>query len=122
MNSLKVTVIAELDGVPLAGFPVVRRLAVDEVQGFTHELAGPSGGYVALPADQLATIQALVLRADQLVTLRVDGQSDQGIRINPGGLVVLLDVLINAGAGAPNAKVDNSGTAVALLAGLAAGT
>ena len=124
MPALRIVVTAELDGVPLKGFPWVRRLAVDEAQSFEYEQTahGDAITFTAVPADQLATIQALLLRPDKAVTLRLDGQTDAGIVINADGFVLLADVTIDAGAGASNAKLNNNSGATAVIQGTAVGT
>lgn len=124
MPTLTVKVDVEIDGTPIAGFPIVRRLTVDEVQSFDYEQAahGDAVTFAAIPADQLAEIQALLVRTDKPVTLRLDGQADAGVGLNAGGLILLLDVDVDAGAGAANAKVNNNSGATATLRGLAAGT
>lgn len=119
-STLKLTVLAELDGVPVAGFPVVRRLAFDEVQAFNVERAS-GGGYATLPLSELTTVQALVLLTDTQVDVRFAGQSDAGVTVAPGGLVILFDINTTNGA-QDAAKVNNSGGAVAILSGVGAGT
>lgn len=124
MPILKLLVDLEVDGVPLAGFPIIRRLTVDEMHIFDYEKVDDPNPttFTTLPADQLAEIQALLVRSDKTVTVRLDGQTDAGIVINPGGLILLLDVDIDAGAGAPNAKINNDSGVTAIIRGLAAGT
>lgn len=125
MSSLELSVMLRRDGIPSPGFPVTRRIEVDEIQSFKYEKAADNDAvtFAAVPADQVATIQALLVRASKTVTLRLDGQTDAGIVINAGGMVLLLDVTIDAGAGASNAKINNPDDAdVALIEGFAAGT
>lgn len=120
MPTLEVTVSVKLDGVPVAGFPVTRRREVDEAQQFAVERA-TGAGYVTLGADDLDEIQVLVLRTDQLVTVRLDGQTDAGLVLTAGGLLVLMDADIDAGV-ATNVLIDNDSGFVATLRGVAAGT
>jgi hypothetical protein len=121
MSSIKVTINIELDAITLPGYPVIRRLEVDENQQFKYEKTS-GGGFSALPLDQLGEIQALLLESDQQITLRLDGQSDAGIVLNPGGLIFLMDVDIDAGAGASNASVENASGSTANIKGIGAGT
>ena len=53
-------------------------------------------GYETLPTTQIATLQALALVADQALTVRLDGQSDAGIVLSAGGLLLLLDITADA--------------------------
>ena len=125
MPNLKVTVQVEIDGVPLSGFPLVRRLEMDEAQQFNYEKAadGDTITFTALPAGELTAIQALIIRNDIPVTVRLDNQTDAGIELNSGGLLLLVDATIDAGAGALNAKLNNpDATAAAIVKGVAAGT
>ncbi len=125
MPSIKVVVDVEVDGVKVPGFPLTRRLSVDEVQHFDYEEAADNDSttYSTLPTTQLATIQSLVLRPlEQPITLRLDAQSDAGIIINTGGLIVIIDATIDAGA-STNATVNNpDASALSRLKGFAAGT
>jgi hypothetical protein len=118
---LKVSIAVERDGQPVPGLSVIRRLIVDEVQQFPGIERASGGGFVALPTGELDSIQVLVVKTDQDVTLRVDGQSDAGVVINAGGLIALVDVTIDAGA-ATNALLDNSSGTAVRLDGVAGGT
>lgn len=117
---LDVTVTVKLNGRDVKGFPYQKRLVVDEVQQFAYEKA-TGGGYETLPITQIATLQALVLAPDQALTVRVDGQSDAGLVLNAGGLLLLLDSTTDAGA-STNATIDNSSGSTAVITGLGAGT
>lgn len=117
MATLKLTLEVEEDGRVVE--TIVRRVECDEIQRFTVEK--PVAGFTALPTGELAEIAALVLRTDQPVTVRLDGQSDAGIVLNAGGLIALIDVDIDVGA-ATNVLVSNTGTETALLRGVAGGT
>jgi hypothetical protein len=120
MPTLKVTIDAELDGVRVAGFPLVRRLTVDEAQSFDVTRA-TGGGFVALPTGELGELQVLVLQVDQAVTLRLDAQADAGIVINPGGVIALVDVDVDDGA-ATNATLSNASGSNVQAKGLVGGT
>ena len=121
MSTFKVTVNVELDSRSLPGYPKIRRLEVDENQQFKYEKT-TGAGFTAIPLDQLAEIQALLLESDQQVTVRLDGQTDAGIVLNPGGLLLLLDVDIDAGAGTSNASLENTSGSTANIQGLGGGT
>jgi len=120
MPTLRISVQLDLDGQPLPGTPLVRRLELDEAQTFDVEQA-TGGGFVAIQAAAIASIQALLLRADRQVTVRLDGQTDAGLVLNAGGLVLIFDATIDAGA-ATNVTVDNASGSTAVLRGVAAGT
>lgn len=126
MPALKVTIDMQENNKSIQGFPIEGRIVVDEVQSFNYEKAADNDTttFAALPAAELAEIQALVIRpSDVPVTLRLDGQTDAGIVINPGGLLILVDCDIDAGAGASNCKLNNPhASTVAIIKGLAGGT
>ena len=117
---LDVTVIIKRNGRDITGFPYQKRMVVDELQSFAYEKA-TGGGHETLPTTQIATLQALVVTADQALTLRLDGQSDAGIVLSAGGLLLILDATIDAGV-STNATLDNSSGSTAVITGIGAGT
>lgn len=123
MPNVKVTVSVEIDGQPISGFPVVRRLEVSEVQAFDYIQPnhGDDTTFSGVPADLLDTIRALVVRVDQDMTLRLNGQTDTGIALKSGGLIIVLDGELDAGAGSANASLNNNSGEQAVVRGLAGG-
>lgn len=123
MPVLEVVVSAKLDGVPFDGFPVTRRIEVTEAQTLNIQKAnGDAGAYVELPTvDILPVISAFILRTDAAIGLRFNAQSDAGIALNKGGLIVIIDANIASGA-ATNVKVNNAGAGAATLRGAVGGT
>ena len=117
---LDVTVIIKRNGRDVTGFPYQKRMVIDELQQFSYEKA-TGGGYETLPTTQITTVQALVVTADQATTIRLDGQSDAGIVLNAGGLLLALDITADASA-STNATLDNSSGSTANITGLGAGT
>ena len=120
MAELKVTVQVEQDGVVLPGFPIVERVVVEQVVPWTplrHD-PSPSEAFVALPTTTIVTLQALIVRPNRLLVVRYDGQTDAGIEIEPGGLLLVLGGRADAG---PVANVKASATETTLIHGLAAG-
>ncbi len=120
MPVYEVTVQIKKDGEPVSGFPVTRRLETAEGQSFDHEKVS-GGGYVALPTGEMDELNLFLVRADQQVTIRLDGQTDAGIVLNAGGLLLIVDADIDAGD-STNATVDNSSGSTANIKGLAGGT
>jgi len=119
---IKVRIEIETDGKALPGFPITRRIEVAEMQSFDYSKAddGNDTTFTTLPLDVMAAIQALVLTADRSTTLRLDGQSDAGIQLNAGGLIIILDATINAGV--TNALINNNSGSAANVKGAAGGT
>lgn len=123
MPSIEVEVNVKVDGNSLAGYPVVRRLEVNEIAAFDYQQVnqGDTTTFIGVPADILDTIRAIILRVDQPMNLRLNGQSDAGIDLSAGALLVILDALIDAGAGASNASLNNNSGNIAVIRGLAGG-
>ena len=123
MPTLKATVNLELNGISLSGYPVVKRLEMDESQEFRYEKVDDTDAvtFVALPTSQIDSIQALAIQTDQQLTFRFDGQTDAGILLNAGGLILIIDATIDAAA-ATNATVNNNVQPTANITGIAAGT
>lgn len=126
MPALKVTVLVEVDGQPVPGFPYVRRVVADEVQTFGPYIkVGDANGttFTALPTSAIVTMQGLVVRADQDVTIRLNGQATAGVLLKAGGLLLILDSTIDAGA-TTNATINLNQAASVLgqVRGLAIGS
>lgn len=119
-SNLEINITVKRDGKVLGGFPLYRRLQVDEVQQFSTEQA-TGGGYASLPISLLDTLQALILSPSKQVTVRLNGQSDAGLVVNAGGLLLFIDGSAAAGA-STNATTSNSSGSTAVLEGLAGGT
>lgn len=113
----------ERDGTLLPGFPMVRRLEVDERQEGDVEEAddADSGVFNALPTSSLSTVQFLFLTSDQQVTIRLDGQSDAGIVLNAGGFLLISNATIDAGA-STNATINNTTGSTANIKLISGGT
>ncbi len=122
-QNLKVTVSVELDGNPVAGFPVTRRIALAETYQFAYEHGddGDTTTFTTIPDSKVAESQALVLTSDQAVNVRLDGQTDQGILLNANGLLLIIDADIDAGAGS-NVKINNNSGSTANITGVGGGT
>lgn len=120
-DTYDITLTIKKNGLALSDYnPLVRRITCDESQPFSYEKAA-TGGFVALPASQLDIINLLLLLPDQQVTLRLDAQTDAGLVLNAGGLLLIVNGVLDAGA-STNATVDNSSGATTTLKGLASGT
>lgn len=122
-QTLEVTIQATLDGDPIPGFPSRKSITVDESTLFTYEHAndGDTTTFTTIPGSKLATVQALLLKSDQAVTVRLDGQSDAGIVLSAGGILIILDATIDAGA-TTNATINNNSGSTANVKGASIGT
>lgn len=112
------------DGQDVPGFPIVKRIQTTEAQIIQTQKAGSdgAGSYVVVPGcSTSASLQGLAIASDQAVNIRLNGQSTGSIALNAGGIVVVIDGLINAGA-STNATINNTGSASANLTGFWAGT
>lgn len=124
MAIVKTTVMQEIDGIPVPGSPYVREDDVDESQVFSYEEAndGDETTFSVVPMAQLATIKTLFIKPDQEVTIRLDGQTDSGIKVAAGGILVIAGATIDSGAGASNCSANNNSGSTALLKGGGSGT
>jgi hypothetical protein len=125
MPILRISVIAEVDGSPVPGFPLERRTSLFAGQSFHYQKAPDSdaGSFSPLPGDDAAfasLIQALMLRPDLPVTVRLNGQSDAGVMIQSGGLLLVLDGIINTAPGT-RVRVNNGSPATVTIKGYAGG-
>src|SRR5437870_8642523 len=94
MQTVKVTLNVEIDSQQVEGYPIVKQLTADELQGFTYEKAD-GGGYVAVPVGELSTVQFLLLRPSQAVTIRLNGQSDAGIMLSANSVLLIAGATID---------------------------
>lgn len=123
MPTFKLTLHLEKDGVLLPEFPVVRRLEVDESQSARYEQAddADSGTFDAMPTAQMSEVQMAYITGDQQTTIRVDGQSDAGIVLNSGGLLLIFNADIDAGA-STNLTINNASNSTANMTLISGGT
>ncbi len=112
MQTVKVTLNVEIDSVQVEGYPIIKQLTIDELQSFNYEKV-TGGGYVAVPVSELSTVQFLLLRPSQSVTIRLNGQGDAGI------VLAANSVLLIAGATIDTATLVSS---TAIVKGIGAGT
>ncbi len=90
MALITIFVELEADGVPLEGFPYVRRLEVDDLQAFgpyEHEGVGP-GIYHTLPVTRLGVVEGLVVAPSKTLCVKLNGQFDGELVIFPDGVLV----------------------------------
>lgn len=86
---IKATVQLEVDGQLVRGFPVARRLVVDEVQSFSVDVA--SGGFSDLPVSFLTDKQVFLLQPAGNTVVRFANGASGDITINAGGFLLLVD-------------------------------
>jgi len=123
---LRMTVTLEVDGIPIPGYPLQRRLTLTEGIGLDYQKPadGNSTTFTALPETQLPVVQALLLKTDSLINLRFNGQTTGLVPLNAGGFLAIFDANLNAGA-LTNVTVNNpaaAGAASATIKGYAAGS
>lgn len=123
MASYQITLIVEKDGAAVSDLCITRRIVVDESQSFDYEKTDDGNGttFTTVPAGEIGTLQMVIMRPSEQVTVRLDGQTDAGILVNARGLLVLVDATVDAGA-STNMTVNNNSGAVAQLKGMVGGT
>lgn len=128
MPTFEVAVTIKQDGIVVPGFPILRRVEVDEAQSAAVELAsaGNTTSWTAVQAALIDTLNFLFVMTDVAATLRLDDQSDAAgrstIPLNAGGMLILIDTTIDSGAGSPNARVNNNSGSTAVIRSFVGGT
>lgn len=93
MARVRVIVSVEIDDLPMAGVPVIRSMECTHVRTTNApkemDIAGDFPALVI--AQDFSVLQGFMLTPDGQMNLRVGGQTDGGILINPGGLLLLID-------------------------------
>lgn len=114
MPVLRTVIVVEVDGVPLPGFPIAKRITLDDgVQFDFGQVTG--GGAIALPLGKVdTTLKALIVRPDQQVTIATGA-----LVLNAGGFIVIVDGALGTGA---QATVANASGATAQVKGFGGGT
>ena|SRR5579872_1405575 len=123
MPTLEIEINIKRDGQPIATFPNVRRIVVNELQ--VQTLQQPTGAsFVAVPGtppSSGAVMNACVITADQAIAVHLNGQTagDTGIVLNAGGLLLVIDGNMTS---ATWATVQNNSGATANVQAITAGT
>ena len=122
-NTLTATVTIARDGTTLPGFPITRRLTVDEFQSFVVEQANNDGVFISTPHTLIADVRFYFLTPTQNVKILVNGNSDPTatLDLNANGLLLIVNGALVSGAGT-NVSVENDSGNTAILTGLAGGT
>jgi len=111
-------------GVEVFGAPLTYTIEADETSGparFNKADDGDGTTFTVVSPSQLSSIlQLVVLTADQELTWRFDGQSDAGIVVGEGGIILMAGVTIDAGT-ATNVKVNNNSDETAQIQLMVAG-
>lgn len=118
-SNIRITLLVEKDGNIMEGFPLILRQTVDEFQQFGPiERTGAS--FVALPTGELGNVQFLLVRGSLATTLRLDNQSDAGVELAAGGLLLIANATIDAGAATNITASIPASTSI--ITGIAGGT
>lgn len=120
MPQLEVTIIVKQDGVPVFDTPLVKRLTVTQVESVEDAQRTPAGGFATL-SNEIADVRVAVVQSDQPLDIKLNAGATVACRLNPGGLFVLVDGVINAGV-ATNVTAQNAGSVAANVSALVAGS
>jgi hypothetical protein len=119
-HTIKVTVLVEQDGVMAPGFPIQRRIQVNELIGINYQQAD-GAPYVVVPYAPIPNVAALILSADKNVSLKLNNLI--AWQLNAAGLFVMIDGVLNSGALTNAVLQSNPGDgSVTNITGLAGGT
>jgi hypothetical protein len=128
MPTYELSITLRSGGQVVSGFPVLRRVEVDEAQAGVTDLASAanSSTWTAVPAFSIDTLTFLFVSTDRPITVRlndaVDALDRAVIPLNAGGLLVLIDTTIAKGAGSANARMNNVSGSTALVRSFGGGT
>jgi hypothetical protein len=98
---LRLHVDADVKNLIMSAIPYTRRVEFAEAIAFDYTQA-TGAAFVTVPFAPITSIQALVLRADKDVTVRLNGQSDAGIPLKAGGILIVYDANNMTGAQVQN--------------------
>jgi hypothetical protein len=116
--NLLVEVNVTLDDQPVRGFPITRRVTLDEVQAATPYEKATGGGFVDLPViGELTTKQFLLFQGDKALSLRFGSGAAGDIALAANALVLVVDANHTA-----DIEVDNSSGSTAKIKVIAGGT
>lgn len=125
MPSIQIVIQAEIDGHPVPNSPFIQVFDIDEFQSINVQKGVDlPGAYGVVPgADAFTVVQALLLaNPNAEVIYRFNGQSDAGLVVQAGGLVLICNTNLTAGA-LTNVTVNNSQTnSPATISGFVAGS
>jgi hypothetical protein len=104
MPELRMTVSFELDGIPLADMPIVRRYIVGEASTGMTIIATPDSGtvtYHPIQAAIMPTLGTICVTNDQPANLTINQNTP--LPMNAGGFVLIMGA--NLAQGTPNLNV-----------------
>jgi hypothetical protein len=116
MPTIKVSILVEVDDVPVPNFPIVRRLTTQDAQPLRTTRPSNPGVFTPLPSGEIATIAVAMLQANQTLAVALNNRIDAGFTMNPNGIMVLVDTALNA------VSIANATGSIAQVSALIAGT
>ena len=118
MPNLLVEVNVTLDDVPVRGFPLTRRVTLDEVQAALPYEKVTGGGFVDLPTiAELATKQFILFQGDKALSLRFGSGAAGDLVLGANAIVLVVDMNHTA-----DLEVDNSSGTTAKIKVIVGGT
>jgi hypothetical protein len=114
MAQIRVSVIVEVDDVPVANFPLFYRQAPTVVQPLVRTQTS-GGGFIAVPSTAMTTIQTAIFQSDQTLSVAFNGVVGSPITLSAGGVLAVLNTSLTA------LSASNASGSTANLRGLLAG-
>jgi len=107
MPELRATISFELDGIPLADMPIVRRYIVNEVSTQMNIVAVADNGstYHPIAAAIMPTLGVICLTMDQALNLNINQNTP--LPMNAGGLVLIMGCALAQATPADNIEYNN---------------
>src|SRR5271156_6576418 len=106
---VEIEVNIRVDGVPLDGFPLIRRMTPAET-GQRRYVKPDGDGATYVQASQLATDNLAIVWTDSPIGVGINAKGP--IPLNAGGFIIICDAAIAAGA-TTNITVNNAGSQAA---------
>ena len=122
MSIVKVKLSVELDNAPLDGFPLERRVEVQEAVELANLQRAPDNNATTFGSygTEVPIANVIVLRADQAVNVKLNNLL--AMALNAGGLIIIIDGNLTA---VPQLAINNpalTGGVTVNLKGVVAGT
>jgi hypothetical protein len=119
MPTIEVTVQVRKDGHLVPGFPIAKRIEAPYSEGFDYaKQTDLAGAFENIPVNQVVPASVVLIRAERAMTVRFAGQSDAGIDLAAGGMILILGSDISD---SPIASINNVSGAEGRVVGVVLG-
>lgn len=114
MPTIRVSVVVEVDDIPVANFPFFYRASPNAAQSIA-DVQATGASFFTIPTTAMATIQTAILQSSQATAVAFNGVTATPITMNAGGVLLVLGASLSA------LSVQNNSGANSNLRGFVAG-